>query len=366
MIECVATGLVYRNPKPHLRSLHTWHPSIVHLDDGELIATFDVAQAIESLDYRTYLARSSNDGATWTPPVRLFEDVVQRPTTHTVRMSRTADGTLLAMGSRAYRDDPEQGVVNRENLGYTPMDVIFLRSDDAGRTWQGPTTIEPPLVGPAFETCHSVVELSDGRWLWPTSTWRGWDGAQPNGMKAIAFVSHDRGETWPDSLDVMDGTPRGIVYWEQSLIELPDARLLAVAWAFNEKAGRSEPNPYALSSDGKTFGEPKQTGLHGQTAKLTRLRDGRVLCLYRRDDKPGLWANVSRIEGKAWVNEDEALVWQGAASGMTGQAAAGDELGALKFGFPSSVVLPDGEVFIVFWCCEDEVNNVRWVRLRVR
>jgi hypothetical protein len=34
MIEVVETGLVYRNPKPYLRAIHAWHPTLVLLDGG--------------------------------------------------------------------------------------------------------------------------------------------------------------------------------------------------------------------------------------------------------------------------------------------------------------------------------------------
>ena len=37
MIDVRETGLVYRNPRPELRSRHTWHPTIVRFDDGEML-----------------------------------------------------------------------------------------------------------------------------------------------------------------------------------------------------------------------------------------------------------------------------------------------------------------------------------------
>jgi hypothetical protein len=365
MIEVCATGLVFRNPKPNLRAVHAWHPSIVLLDSGELVASFDLGQAVESLDYRTYLSRSSDDGQTWEPPVPLFTDTTNRRATHSVRLSRTANGTLLGFGGRSYRDDPEEGLTNRANLGFVPMDLILLQSRDGGHSWQGPTTVQTPLLGPAFEMCHAIVELRDGRWLAPTSTWRGWDGQEPNGMKAVALVSADRGRTWPEYLVVMENTTQGTVYWEQSLAQLPDGRLLAVAWAFAERKGTSLPTPYALAQDGRMFGPQRLTGLRGQTAKILSVGDNRILCLYRRDDRPGLWANLARIEGDAWVNLEEAPVWQGAASGMTGAANASEELGRLKFGYPSLVQLRSGDILALFWCCEDCIFNIRWIRLRV-
>jgi hypothetical protein len=365
MIECVETGVVYRNPKPHLKSIHGWHPSLVRLDDGSLLAGFDLGEAIESLDYRTYTARSRDDGHTWDTPRPLFTDPVARRSIHTVRLGRVSDGTIVGFGGRFYRDNPQEGLTNRANLGYVPMDLIQLRSRDGGTTWDGPETIVPPLIGPGFEICHRIIELADGRWLAPTSTWRGWDGEAPNGMQAIALVSHDKGRSWPEWITIIDQYSEGVISWEQGVTQLADGRLLAVVWSFDEQMGRSRPNRFALSSDGRNFTQPRENGLLGETAKLVTLSDGRVLCLYRRTDQPGLWATLVQIEGENWINQAQTPVWQGLASGMKGQKAASDELGALKFGFPSMVQLPGGEVLAVFWCVEECLHIIRWARLRV-
>src|SRR5262249_49872147 len=260
----------------------------------------------------------------------------------------------------------EEGLTNRANLGHVPMDLILLRSKDGGVTWDGPTTIEPALVGPSFEICHRIVELADGRWLAPTATWKGWNGEAPNGMKSIALVSHDQGRTWPGWITVIDQYERGIISWEQGLTQLADGRLLAVVWSFDERAGRSVPNRFALSEDGWTFSPPRENGLQGETAKLLTLSDGRVLCLYRRTDRPGLWANLVQIEGDDWINLAETPVWRGLASGMTGRGTAGEERRAVKFGFPSVVGLPGGDVLSVFWCLEECLHVIRWARLGIR
>src|SRR5688500_13825050 len=117
MIECVDGGVVYRNPMPHLKSVHAWHPSLVRLDGGGLLAGFDLGEAIESLDYRTFTSRSGDEGRTWDAPRLLFVDPVPRRSTHSVRLGRVNDGTLVGLGGRFYRDDPGEGLTNRANLG---------------------------------------------------------------------------------------------------------------------------------------------------------------------------------------------------------------------------------------------------------
>jgi len=371
MIEVVSTGLVYRNPKPHLRSVHAWHPSLVTLDSGEIVCCFDLAEAVEALNYRTYISRSNDGGATWGDPAPLINKPQSprepnRPTTHTCRIGRVSGGEIVGFGARMYRDDPEGDIVNRENLGYIESDIFTIRSKDSGRTWSDPVNIEPPLVGPAWEICHRIVELRDGRWVAPTSTWRGWNGDQPNGMKAVALISRDRGKTWTDYIDIMDRSNDKIISWEQGFAELPDGRWVSTMWWYNEVSGKAEPTPYAIYNGGKKFSDPKPTGLNGETIKLHGFADGRILALYRRVDKPGLWANLSRIEGDKWVNLAEAPAWTGSRSVVAGEGNSSDRLSGLKFGFPSMVELANGEIFAVFWCMEDCIHNIRWVRLRVR
>ena len=367
MIENIGSGLVYRNPRPNLRAVHAWHPSIVALGGGELLASFDLGQAAESFDYRTYTSRSTDGGISWDQPVRLFEDddTDSRPTTHTVRLSRTNDGTLVGFGARFHRDDPDEGLINRKTNGWGPMDLILLKSHDGGHTWTGPTVIEPSLHCLAFEICHRVIELTDGRWLAPVGIVKDWDGNILEGLKGVAFVSSDQGANWPTHTVLFEDSDDDVSYFEQGLTELDGGRLLAVAWVYEESDGTTRKNAYAISEDGRTFASARSTDIHGQTLKILHLGDNQVLCVYRRHDQPGLWANLVRIDGDRWETLHETLLWQGAGSGMAGAQSMGDELSALKFGFPSMTRLSDGELLVVFWCHEADVNNIRWIRIRV-
>ncbi len=371
MIEILGTGHIYRNPKPHLRARHAWHPTLVVVDRNELIAAFDIGEAVESLDYRTYISRSRDGGGTWNVPVPMFpDDLIQHPTrriTHIARPRRMSDGDLVAFIARFYRDDPEQGIWNPDTTGLVEMDLMVARSSDDGSTWGQPQCIIPPLGGQPFEICHTIIELSDGRWLAPVSCLRRWNGAAPHGLKVIGLVSTDQGRTWPTYMDILDDYPNGIVHFEQSVVQLADERLLAVGWAFNERSGKTKAVNYAVSDDGKTFSTPpRPTGLSGETSKLLALPDGRVVCVYRGIDPSGLCGTIAYLDGEEWRHDEPQVLWQGdSLTKMFGEATATEELRSLKLGCPNLALLPDGDVLVAFWCHEDEVYNIRWIRLAV-
>lgn len=357
--------VIYRNPMPHLVARHAWHPTLLSLGGEKRCATFDIGQAAESLDYATYVAHSADAGRTWSEPVPLLREGEPPGTTHTLRSTRLRDGRLVAWGARFHRDNPREGLTNRENMGFVSMQLLMASSADEGHRWSQPSVIIPPIDGPAFEVCHSIVEMPDGRWLAPTSTWRGWDGHCPHGMKAVALVSHDQGHTWPACIDVMDGYAKGILHLEQSLIPWGQAGLVAVCWAYDERHGGSLPVHFSVSEDGKRFGPARPTDLIGETSKIIALGDDRLLCVYRRTDQPGLWAAVVQLRGGHWNTLEQAPVWRGAASSMNDRATASDGLAALKFGYPSLCRDDAGQIQIAFWCREDDLGLIRLTTLKV-
>lgn len=358
------TGLVYRNPKPHLRSIVAYHPSLSLISDREFLATFDIGQAVEALDYHTVAARSTDGGKNWVLEGPLLDDPPPL-TTHSIRTTRLRDGSIVGFGG-LHRRTIDGEFVNRETLGLVPIDLFTVTSTDGGRTWTSPRMIEPPLVGPSWEICHPVIETAGGRWLAPTSTWRGWDGRDYPGDRAVVLISDDRGESWSAFGTTFDGRETKLSYLEQSVINFDDETLLAVSWVYEYETGSSHPSVYSISRDvGMTFSEPLPTGFAAQTCKLIRLSDGRLLCVYRSNAEPGLWATLARLDDAGWVNLGSAPLWQGADSGMKGLLNSADELSNLKFGHPSIRQISDEEVLVLFWCQENCLTGIRWIRLRV-
>ncbi len=363
-----AEGIVYRNPRPHVRAVHAWHPRLVAGKDGRIIVTFDLAQAVESMDYRTYISHSDDGGQSWSAPVRLYEDNLlpdsPRPSTHLARPSRMRDGDLVAIIGRYFRDDPNEGIINHANLGLVNMELLLARSGNDGRTWQPPQRIVPPVTGTGFEVVHPILELRDGRWLAPLATWHYGSSTPPYGDKAGVFVSTDQGRTWPTYLDVMNESAQGIIYFEQGLTELADGRVLAVAWAFDGKKGTTRSIDWAVSSGG-AFTPFKRTCLAGETAKLVALPNGKVLCVYRGINPAGLCASLLDVQGEELRTTEPVVLWKGERTQMVGAASAGEELANLKLGSPHMIALDQDRVLVVFWCCIEGLFHIRWIRAKI-
>ena len=367
-IRVESTGHIYRNPAPNVRPRQAYFPSIVELPGGELLASFELGSAMENLDVRLHVSRSADEGRSWPEPVKVFEpEGLDYPASTLGRMSMLRDGSLVAVILICDRSRKNEGLASPLTEGYVDTTFAIIESADGGRTWSAPRMIVPPIDWNVFEICSPIIEVSDTRWILPTSLWKNWDGECPHGMKAVTLVSDDRGHTWNRCVDVLDLWEQKITSWEQKQTKLSDGRWLAVCWAHDYANAKSLPNRYAFSEDdGDTYGPPLVAPLNGETCTPLALPGNRVLCVYRRFDKRGLWAHLAEIDGQTWKPiADETLWGTGTASYSMDSANKLEEMRTLRFGFPQSVRLSDGSVFAAFWCVEDCVACIRWFRLRI-
>lgn len=361
------TGVLFRNPAPHLKSVHAYFPSVVPLENGNLLASGMVAEAFEAVGARVHLFRSTDEGMTWRHEGPQSHELDGQQISESGRLTRLADGRIVALLHRHDRTEhADEGLVNPKTLGFVPTSFAISESADEGRTWSAARAIEPPLVGPAFELCSPITVLGDGRWLLPTSTWRDWNGAAPSGNRMVALVSSDEGKSWPSYFDVMHHPSNKVLYWESKIVELADGTLVAVAWGYDEATSKDLPNQYALSRDGgKTWTAPASMGLRGQTLAPLVLAGDRILCVYRRIDVPGLWAQLARLDGDRWTNEGTEPLWGHNQGGLTGSSGSmAQNFQVLRFGAPCLTRLDDGRIFMAFWCYEDTVGMLRWFRFR--
>ena len=113
----------------------------------------------------------------------------------------TNDGTLLAVTDLRYTDNTDLG----HNHG---IDLLIKRSEDNGKNWSGDTNITKIPAGDhngygdaaivADRESNDVLILCvHGNVFYPY-------GTATNHLKAIQFVSHDGGKTFPEKKDISD------------------------------------------------------------------------------------------------------------------------------------------------------------------
>jgi sialidase-1 len=153
----------------------------------------------------TWVTTSSDDGATWSPPVDITA-MTKRP-----EWTETVHGPGLGIQTRSGRLVIPCGQV-RSNGDWCDFTIC---SDDSGKTWQ----LSDNLVGPGVDE-PQVVELADGTLLFNVRSARG------KGCRAGA-TSKDGGKTWSELFDIP---------------ELPEpscqASILRYTWA-DQQGGKS-------------------------------------------------------------------------------------------------------------------------------
>lgn len=356
-------GVIFRNPKPHVRSIHAYFPSIVVFDDQHLGALLVLGEAFEAPDLHLVYFESRDRGKTWARRSTVTEPDPALRSSTVGRISRLPNGELAVMVTRHQREPFDEGLTDGTTIGMRPMTLELYRSCDEGATWTGPEHIAPPIAGTAFEMCSSFTALPGGVLLWPASTWPlSGQEITTDKFRTGACVSTDNGRTWPRWIETFPNDET--IYWESKIITLPDGRLLGVAWVHELATGNDRPNHFVIGSpDATQWSAPRSMGICGQTLTSIVLDDGRILSVYRRVDEPGLWGTVSRLEGEIWTNEEHALLWRGqyGASGDTDKLR--EHFATLKFGAPFLARLPDGSILIAFWCVVDNVSQVNTILL---
>src|SRR5687768_9798517 len=135
-IKCESTGLIYRNPKPHVRSVHAYFPSVVAMDNGELLAMVVLGEAFEAANLHTHVARSRDQGETWELEGPIYPGTTDRLTSDSSRITALPGGEVVAFLVRADRTGhPDEGLASAETLGFVPTELLLFRSSDYGHTW---------------------------------------------------------------------------------------------------------------------------------------------------------------------------------------------------------------------------------------
>ena len=366
-IEITDTGLVYRNPMPHLKSLHAYFPSAVELSNGRLAVAMDIGQAFESTNMRSFICFSDDLGKTWTAPTKIFEPDTSSDISTTCRISKAPEGNIAGLACIFDRSRSECGLGNPQTEGFVKTEMVMLQSSDDGKTWSNPKSFSNSLDWQHYETCSTFLCIDKDRWLAPCAIWPDWQGKNPFDNCSIAFISDDGGKTFPRWTKVIDDWENNTASWEQKVTALSDGRLLGVCWAYDYVHKKNLKNRYTLSNNrGDSFSQFRETPLQGETCSILGLEDNKVVCVYRRMDKPGLWCHLAKIENDTWIPITDTPLWGTHVLAHDTQSDSMlEQMSSLRFGFPNLIRLANGDIFVVFWCVEDCVSNIRWFRLKI-
>jgi sialidase-1 len=384
-VEYLGSGILYENPRPHVRSRHGYFPGLAILPSGELIALFVIAEAFEAADATTWVARSGDGGATWhlegpmlaraistdvTAARSSWSEVtrLETPCSDYLKPAVLSDGTIVAVGYRFYRHNPDRGVSVEETAGFLLGDDIISFSADEGRSWT-PHQIIPRSRPELLEISGPCVELRSGDLVAAAAPFRLPDGSNPSGQAGILFRSKDRGGTWTDGEVFFRSPSRSLTPFESRVCEMQDGRLVAIAWAYDTKSCRSHPNHIVVShDDGRTWSEPIDTGCRAQSSNLLWLGDELLLTIHtHREDNPRISVRVVDFRNDRWNPIEEKTVY-----GVGTQQLAPvpqtmpETFKALRFGQPSLLRVIGDEFLAVHWAIEDGQGKIRTHRLRVR
>ncbi len=276
MIERVEQHVVYENPRPQVHSRHGYFPGLTQLPDGELLCLFVIGEAFESPDSTTWVARSRDEGRTWTlQGVLNPKEAGGLETSDYWKPTLLRDGSLVAIGYRFHRHDPEAPISLPETGGILPGDDLIAFSRDGGRTWSDPDIIErsyPELL----ELSGPCIELRSGALLAGGAPYTRPDGSSPSCHFGAQWRSGDKGRTWDDRMRYFEMPGRPVQPFEGRICEMQDNRLVAIVWAYDAERGEHLNNHVVTSHDGgASWSAPIDTGHRGQASNfpLARRRD---------------------------------------------------------------------------------------------
>lgn len=333
-------------------------PQAAELPGGELVCAYSVGGG-PNAHGQTEWSRSTDGGKTWRragvilPKTR--DDV-----SNFMKLSATRDGSAIhAYGARLYRKKGEK-------FGSHPSEAITCTSRDRGETWSDPRVV-PFDTADGVEVSHGILVRPDGRLLAPAAILP----KDRLGEQVRVAISDDGGETWPRYAVALQDPNGKHGYFEQKLANLPDGRIMAAAWTVTLGDVADRENHFAISSDnGDTWSAPRPTGIQGQTLAPIPLGGDRLLALYnRRYGQQGIVAAFVTFTDDAWTVHGETLVYDANANRQRPEDGDGgvDEFDAFEFGFPTGMVLSDGDILMTCWRREssDKQFGVAAMRLRV-
>ena len=309
-----------------------WPPGVHHFRLDVL------SRRDKAVDYRTFAVKVV--GPKDRLEITVEDSYYFAPGTHFGRFIRLDDGTLLCedkfsadggrtwrgptggfgVGGRQLRDGRVLGLEYRclpEESKPGWYQVPRSLSTDNGRRFEKTQAkVHVPnakaAMGHAFHPgplfMRSIVERVDGSLVALMAGWFKSDTAlcpysrgRPY-SRTYVCQSDDSGQTWHYLTTIGYARVGSEGYNEGSMRRLPSGELLAVMRTGNERDFNCQDNPIMVSTsrdEGRTWSQPRRTGLEGAYPSLAVLSDRQVVMSYGR---PGAMMAFSADAGRTWTD----------------------------------------------------------------
>ena len=183
--------------------------------------------------------------------------------------------------------------------------VGMNRSRDGGVTWRT-SEIKLPRLMPDLRPHMRGISLHDGVYLYPM--YGRYDIKNEKYVSSLVLRTPDGGDTWDihTIANGMNGYPGAAAtgFNETSLVEAPNGDVVAVMRTLDQIELWT-----AISKDGgKTWSDPRDSGMRGSVPFCVRTSDGYLVCIHGRREKrifpdgTGMYAGISNDNGKTWRN----------------------------------------------------------------
>ena len=364
---------VYKDPK----LAHAINQvSILKLQNGELLMGYNQERYPMHADSgQSCLIKSRDSGKTWDPATKkVIWPYTDFEGNWDCAFSQTVDGTIL-MHTRlcsfiapwgikpAEGDFPRTGTLagRRRRRLWRQTGYFLLKSKDNGDTWSDPIPVNttPMLawgtsggLGSGYAAGGSgaahIIELPDGGLIFPL-------GALPE-RQCFLVRSDDGGDNWEYQSTMVYDPADIITFEEPGMTRLKNGKLVCL-YRVSRQPGRRDNMWFNYSDDdGSTWSPPQRTNLWGYPADLLQLLDGRVLAVYGYRRPPWGVRGCLSDDGMTWNIKNEFVIREG------GIAPPEVEPQFWHIGYPTVTQLEDGTIITAFHEYSDDKPPIQYLR----